>query len=208
MTTMMLLAVATASAQTYSVSFPVVAPHPAHLDDDTVQSSILRYHVADGYSDRVIPSSWGPIECRIESGVVVVEFSATDDTWPTTWPSQVTCQSQSVTLVIQLTPAVVTGDYDPQVIPGAGITIVSAPNVGHYRSYRLPAGGSYVAGTWDARLSPAKKWPGVNCAMAFGPTGVPFLQVRATNGAPADQGYCVIGSGTGIPHLVNLTITR
>ena len=110
--------------------------------------------------------------------------------------------------MLNLTPASQTGDYDPVLVPGNGIVIASEPDVGHYRSYELPSGGSYVQGTWDARLAPTRRWEGVSCSMAFGPGGAPFLQVRVTDLAAAEDGYCVISSASGVSHLINLSLTR
>ncbi len=204
---MISLLTSAALAQSYSVDLAVVRPAPVHLGTDEI-STVVRYRVADGYPDQIVASDFAPVTCAIESGVVVVRFVATTADWPTTWPSTATCTASGVTLVVNLTPAVTTDDYDRTFVPGNGITIESAPNVGQYRTYAMPPGGSYVEGTWDARLSPAQKWKGVNCSLAFASTGDPYLQIHVRNEAAEAQGYCTIGSGTGIPHLVNVTLDR
>jgi hypothetical protein len=152
------------------------------------------------------------VSCAVLDGDVFAIFTATPETFPTSFPSTATCTSQGYTLELNLRPKPWPAKHDPSMDPQLGITLdlqTDGPYAMHtYRVYDLPVGPSYAEGRWPARLSPSVPWDGAECGMAYTPDGAPRMWVRALISAAADEGYCVLQSESGVPHAIPLEILR
>jgi hypothetical protein len=198
-----------AAAATFEVSLAVVSPEPVFTELRGARVGGVSYAVAAGYPDQIIPSDWEHVTCRIEEGVVHVEFVAFPGDWPTSFPPTATCSAGGHTLIVHLVDEPMDSDYDLWFDPTVGLTIASAPKVGFGRTYLLPIGPGYVAGSWPAKLTPSTSWAGVTCSVGFRlDTGAPYFQVSADLVSPAASGYCELPSEAGAPHVIPLTITR
>lgn len=196
-----------AQAQTYSVDFAIPMTTPVNLGSNDEILAFRQWGVASGYSDQTISSSWSYIDCEIVDESVHVVFSATPATWPTSFPSTATCTGGGYTLVLNLEDSNTAPDGDMSFVPANGIDIALGTGVGTVRTFELPSGPSYVEGLWKARLNQTTIWTGVKCSVSANSGGDHYLQVYVTMSAAADDGYCVLPSGT-IPHFIPLTITR
>jgi len=208
---MLSLILSAALAQSYSVDFPVKASAPTELPSDhAITASLSFLGIAPGYADQTIASSWSYVKCAIDDESVVVQFTSTVASWPSSWPSSATCTGGGYSLTIHLKDDEAPGalDYDADFVPSAGIFLEAADDQYLSRTYNLPSGGSYTLGQWTGRLSPSVPWTGVECLVNT-MDGDPKLQIVVRSDVAEGDGYCVIPhAGSNPPYVIAVDLDR
>jgi hypothetical protein len=200
-----------AHATDYQIDLPIKAPMPIYKSADTTIVAGISYGaVAAGVPDQVIPSSWSYIDCHIRNGNAMVLFSATPATWPSSWPTSVTCQGggDSVTITLTDNPAADTFDNDPNFTPSQGLTVQAPEDTAFVQQYNLPSNGDYTEGSWAGRESPTKVWTGVYCDVGIDASG-PHLALYIAGDVDTKDGYCVLpNSQGGAPYIISVDFDR
>lgn len=218
---MLFAILSSALAATYTVPFAInqtapVASIPASQQIIWVQS----YGQNEDIPDLTVQSSWAPVTCVVQGGILEARFTATRTTWPTSWPSTATCSysfgnpSNTLDVTLQISnctssvcarndaAVVLAACSSPWTFTGTGLwsTACQLPTPPNGKLYALPADAS--GDSWSARYqiggSPApdtdSKVGSVQCGLLWDTTPNPdvwLLDVVVGDSIPSDLTvYC------------------
>jgi len=211
----------TSHAATFQQELPCVEPAPTLRSPNTEITHYAQWSGAGtGHPDTVVSSSWPYVECANRNGVISATFRATVSNWPTSFPSTVSCTHNNDQLVLTLTPALLSSNYDDTIdeLDGVMLTLpasLSGPIEHLYTgSAQLETVGftkQWLDQGWvgvKATTLSGMPWTGISCQVGRPQGNAPTpVRIWTSEAARFGSGYCVLpvvgGGTTSVPVTIN-----